>query len=119
MADDYTFEISFDGEQDGKKVVELTCMPNEDAAVVWGKVVVTAEKGTWVPTVIRYYDEDMEMARTMTFSAVKKVGGRNIPMQATMVPSDKPDESTAVIYDEIDFDAKIKSSMFTKKSLQR
>jgi outer membrane lipoprotein-sorting protein len=119
MADDYNFEVTFEGERDGKKVVELTCIPKEEAAVVWGKVVVTAQTDFWIPLEMKYFDEDLDLARVMTFSDVRKVGGRRVPLRATMVPTDKPNESTTVIYDEIEFDVKLNPSLFSKRNLQR
>ena len=38
MAEDYTFSITFEGMREEKNIVEITCIPNKNAAVVWGKV---------------------------------------------------------------------------------
>jgi outer membrane lipoprotein-sorting protein len=119
MADDYDFEVTFKGRRDGKEIVELTCIPKQDAAVVWGKVVVVAQTNHWIPLEMKYFDEDLDLARVMTFSDVKRIGGRFVPVRATMVPSDKPAESTTVIYDEIEFDVKLDPSLFSKRRLQR
>ena len=40
MADDYNFSITFEGIREGNAIIEITCIPYNDAAVVWGKVVV-------------------------------------------------------------------------------
>ena len=42
--DDYTSNISFEGVREGKKIYEITSIPNPDAAVVWGKVVTVMEQ---------------------------------------------------------------------------
>ena len=40
MADDFTYTLSFEGDRNGAKVSEVTCIAKEDAVVVWGKVIV-------------------------------------------------------------------------------
>ncbi len=55
MSEDFTNAVSFQGERAGKQVIEVTCTPNENAVVVWGKIVVTADAKTYDPTQIQYY----------------------------------------------------------------
>ena len=119
MADDYTFEITFSGEREGQEIVEVTCHPKPDAAVVWGKVIVRALRKEYLPLYIKYFDEDLRLARTMTFSQVKQLGGRRIPSLVTMVPEDKPEESTVIHYKQMDFDIDLKDSFFSLRTLQR
>ena len=119
MAEDYTFEISAQGERDGREVVEITCIPKEDAAVVWGKVVVTVREDDYLPVSAIYYDEDLELARTMVYSDIKTLGGRELPTKLTMKPSDKPAESTAIIYNELSFDVSHDDRLFSLRTLRR
>jgi outer membrane lipoprotein-sorting protein len=119
MADDYTFEITFSGGREGQEIVEVTCHPKPDAAVVWGKVIVSALRKEYLPLYVKYFDEDLRLARTMTFSQVKQLGGRRIPSLVTMVPEDKPDESTVIHYKQMDFDIDLKDSFFSLRTLQR
>jgi len=119
MADDYTFEITFSGEKEGQKIVEVTCHPKPEAAVVWGKVIVRALKKEYLPLFIKYFDEDLRLARTMTFSEVSQFGRRTIPSLVTMVPEDKPKESTVIHYKQMDFDIDLKDSFFSLRTLQR
>jgi len=119
MSDDYDFKTTFEGKRNGEEVVDITCMPKPEAAVVWGKLVVTVRTSDMQPLSVLYYDEDMELARTMTFSEVKKMGGRRIPTVMKMVPADKPAEYTMFRYDQIEFDLKLKDSIFSLRNLQR
>jgi len=119
MADDYTFEITFSGEMQGQEIVEVTCYPKPDAAVVWGKVLVKALQKEYLPLTIKYYDEDLLLARTMTFSQVSELGGRLLPAVVAMVPEDKPDESTVIHYKKIDFDIDLKDDFFSLRTLQK
>jgi hypothetical protein len=119
MADDYTFKITFSGEMEGQEIVEVTCYPKSDAAVVWGKVLVRALRQEYLPLSIQYYDEDLRLARTMTFSQVSQLGGRLLPAVVTMVPEDKPEESTVIYYKKIDFDIDLKDDFFSLRTLQK
>jgi outer membrane lipoprotein-sorting protein len=119
MADDYTFEITFSGGREGQEIVEVTCHPKPDAAVVWGKVIVSALRKEYLPLYVKYFDEDLRLARTMTFSQVKQLGGRRIPSLVTMVPEDKPEESTVIHYKQMDFDIDLQDSFFSLRTLQR
>lgn len=119
MADDYTFEITFSGEREGQDIVEVTCYPKPDAAVVWGKVIVSALRKEYLPLYVKYFDEDLRLARTMTFSQVAQLGGRRIPSVVIMVPEDKPEESTVIHYKQMDFDIDLKDSFFSLRTLQR
>ncbi len=118
-ADDYTFKVTFEGQRGGKETIELTLTPKEDAAVSWGRVVMEVEATTFTPIATKYYDEDGKAARTMTFSNVKVMGARHVPMTMKMTVADKPGEFTEMKYETLDFDAKVKDSMFSKNRLKR
>jgi hypothetical protein len=94
MTDDYTFEQSFAGVRDGEEVVEITCLPKPDAAVVWGKVIVRVRRRDYLPLAIHYYDEKLQPVRTMTFGDFKTLGGRLLPSTMAVVPADKPRSSS-------------------------
>ena len=72
-----------------------------------------------MPLTIVYYDEENEIARTMTFSDFRKDSGRLIPHVMKMTPADKPNEFTELIYDTITFDVPIKASFFSLNQLRR
>ncbi len=119
MADDYTFEQSFAGERDGEEVIEITCLPGPEAAVVWGKVEVRVRRGDYLPLRIAYYDERMELARTMLFSEFRSLDGRLLPAKMTVVPADEPEEQTVVEYHMIDFDPELDDDVFSLHNLRR
>ena len=72
-----------------------------------------------MPTWAEYYDEDGELKRTMTFSEYRKMGGRLVPTKSRMVPQDKPEEYTEMIYHELQFDIPIPQGTFSLSSLRR
>jgi outer membrane lipoprotein-sorting protein len=119
MADDYTFTVSFQGEREGVHIIEVICFPLTEAVVVWGKVIVTVEKETYLPIKVLYYDEDLVLARSMLFSDVGPLGGQDRPRQASIIPADNPDESTIINYHEMEFNIPINDSLFSLRSLQQ
>jgi outer membrane lipoprotein-sorting protein len=119
LADDYDFKISFQGQRDGLDLIEISCIPKPDAAVVWGKIVVVVRASDEMPLRLTYYDEDMELARTMTFDEFKLINDRKFPTLTRMVPADKPGEFTEYRVSQIAFDVKLKDKFFSLRSLQK
>ncbi|MCL7488584.1 MAG: outer membrane lipoprotein-sorting protein [Desulfobulbaceae bacterium] len=118
LSDDYEPEITFEGIRDGEDIIEFALLPHHDAPVVWGKIVITVRADDYLPVDSLYYDEDMILARTLTFSDVKEMGGRLIPVVLHMVPADKPDEYTELIYLQVDFDIGLPDSLFSIMQLR-
>ncbi len=119
MAEDYTFRVTFDGERGGGRVVEITCTPKPQAAVEWGRVVVAVRCPDWMPLSVEYFDEEGAPARTLTFEAVKEMGGRRLPTEMRVTPAAKPKEYTLVSYQEIEFDLSLDDGLFGLRQLQK
>jgi outer membrane lipoprotein-sorting protein len=119
MSEDYDPTISFEGEKDGHEVIEFTLIPKPDAPVVWGKVTLTLRAKDYVPLVEVYYDEDMKVSRTFTFSEVKEIAGLPRPMVMRVVPADKPGEYTQLTYEDLRFGGKIDDAFFSLSTLKR
>ena len=119
MADDYTFSITFEGMQDGKAIIEVTCLPNKEAAVVWGKVEVVVYADDYLPLRMIYYDEDLFLSRTLEFTNIEMMDGKMIPTMMNMIPADEPGESTTVKWEEIQFDVTIDDDFFSLRKLQQ
>lgn len=103
---------------EAKPYYEVACIPKPDAAVVWGKVVLKTRPDL-LPIDYRFYDEKGVLVRTMTFSDIVDLGGRQIPKRMKMTVTDKPDEYTEVIYEELAFDIEVSDQTFSLQSLRR
>ena len=119
IEDDYTSSISFEGKRDGVNIYELTSIPKEDAAVVWGRVVMEIVQKTLSPYRALYYDEEGLLIRTMTFDQPKIINKRTVPMRLILQPKDKPEESTVIVYKDIILDVPLAYSFFSLQNLQR
>jgi hypothetical protein len=116
---DYDIRLSFDGLRAGVEVYEFTLTPLPKAPVVWGKILMEVRKKDLMPTWAKYYSEDGEPKRTMTFSAYRTMGGRLVPSVTRMVPQDKPDEFTEIRYTDLKFDIAIPEENFSLAALRR
>lgn len=99
----------------------IELIPREDAAVVWGKIVIDVNVKNAVPVKETFYDDLMKKVRVLTFSKVQRHGSHMVPMVMELKPLDanKKKNSTKVIYEKVDFDTRIDSSYFTKQALKR
>ena len=118
IVDDYEFEISFEGERDGTEVWEFTLTPKPEAPVVWGHVVEQVRKSDLMPTWVEYYDEQGELARSIEFSGYISMDGRLVPATMDVIPADKPEERTRLVYHELEFDIGIDESFFSLRNLR-
>ena len=111
--------------------IKLT--PKPTAPVAWGKIVyVIWERGanvdgggggatTVLPEKAEYFRKAgaTRADRALTFSEVKKLGGREVPATMTMTVAKKPGEFTSITYKKLKFDLKIPDSKFTEQALRR
>ena len=119
MTEDYTFSITFEGMNDGKEIIEVTCLPNKEAAVVWGKVEVIVYADDYLPLRMIYYDEDLLLSRTLEFTNIEMMDGKMIPTMMNMIPTGEPGESTTVKWEVIQFDVAIDDDFFSLRKLQQ
>lgn len=119
LEEDYTAEISFEGLREGQNIIEFSLIPRLDAAVVWGKLTLVILADSHIPVVEYYYDEGMVLARTIRFSDIKPLGGRERPAVLTVVPADKPGEYTQFIYEQLSLNVELKDSLFSLSSLKK
>lgn len=118
LEEDYDASISFEGMRDGRGIVEFTLVPKPDAAVVWGKLVLTILADSYTPLLELYYDESMELARTFTFTDMRMLGGRERPAVLRVVPADKPGEYTEFIYEQLELNIPVGDDLFSIASLK-
>jgi len=101
--------------------IKLT--PKPTAPVAWGKIIyVIWERGDVIlPERAEYFRKAgaSRADRTLTFSEVKKLGGREVPAKMTMTVAKKPGEFTSITYKKLKFDLKIPDSKFTEQALRR
>jgi outer membrane lipoprotein-sorting protein len=119
LANDYHHRITFKGERDGQGVYEITLLPKEEAAVVWGKIVILVRKDDLMPLHEEFFDENEKPVRKMVLTDVKMMGGRLLPTRMSVIPYDQPGEFTEVTYVEISFDVELSETFFSLRNLKQ
>jgi outer membrane lipoprotein-sorting protein len=119
LSEDFDVTITFEGVRDGRKSIELTLDPKADAAVVWGRIVTLIDAESLHPLRSDYYDEDLKPSRSMTFSDIKALGGRQVPSRMRLTPADKPGEFTEMSYESLQLDPQVPASLFSLQGLKR
>jgi len=118
LIEDYEITPAFEGDRDGVEVWEFDLVPRPEAPVVWGRISYQVRKSDTMPVYARYYDEDGELVRTMTFFDYRELGGRLVPAAMRIVPEDKPGEFTEFRYSELEFDVDLDEAFFSLRRLR-
>jgi len=119
MADDYNQKLLGYEVIEGYNCYKIELIPHEDAAVVWGKVImwISKEELHWLKA--EFYDEDGYLVNTEILSDIKKMDDRVMPTRLEMIPADEEGHKTIMIFDKIDFDVDIKESFFSQQNMKR
>lgn len=96
----------------------ITALPKPDAAVVWTRVVARVRQDGLLPEEVRYYGDDGALARTVTFSDLRPLGGRRIPAVLTVVPAGKPGHRTVLRYLTLELDRPLPDARFSVYALR-
>ena len=114
---DELYEIELDKVEGN--TATLICIPRPDAAVVWGSISYTVDLEKTIPLIVSYFDEDGVLVRTIDFEDEEKIAGRWVSRKMTIKPVEYPDERTELVYEELEFDIKLKDDLFSVSSLRR
>ena len=96
IADDYTNTIIGEENVDGLDCWIIQLMPNEDAAVVWGKLVMWVDKQYFMQLKTQFFDEYGEMVSIMTSKQIKNFSNKKLPSIIEYVPLDKEGNKTII-----------------------
>ncbi|MFZ9045910.1 MAG: outer membrane lipoprotein-sorting protein [Cyclobacteriaceae bacterium] len=116
---DYQHKLLGDTTIEGYAAWKLELIPNEDAPVVWGRILAYIEKDNYFQLLFKYYDEDGFLINTMILSDIKQLGNRTIPTRLEMIPAENPDQKTVLIYLDMEFDLALEEQFFSLQSLKR
>ena len=119
IVNDYKHTVVGDSTIHNLDCYKIEMIPNPEAAVVWGKVIIFIDKADYLQLRVEYYDEDGYLINLMNFYDIKEMGGRTIPSRMEMIPADSPDKKTVMIYNSIEFDIDIEENYFTTQSMKR
>lgn len=119
LVKDYEHQLLGKEEIEGYNCYKVELIPNEDAAVVWEKIImwVSDEDFLWLKG--EYYDEDEELVNTEILSDIKQMDDRLMPTHLEMIPADKPGHKTIMIFEDIKFNVDLDESFFSIQNMKR
>ena len=117
IVDQYDHELIGTEENDGHPVYVIQSVPHEEAAVVWGQEVLRI-RDDHVLISQEYYDQDGVLVKTLETLEIGEMGGRTLAIRQRMGKTDAEDEWTEMEVENIEFDAEITDSVFTRSNLQ-
>jgi hypothetical protein len=117
IIDQYDHELTGQEERDGHFYYTVTSIPHEDAAVVWGKEVLTV-RDDYVLVEQQFWDQDGVLVKALETLEIREMGGRPVARVMRMGEVDKPDEWTQLTANAIEFDLELPGSLFTLSNLR-
>lgn len=117
LINDYVHTLESAEIVDGKKVYLIKSMPKPAAPVVWGMQKLRVREDLIVLSQ-EYYDEDLELVKSMTTLEIRMAGDRLYPMVWRMQKADAKDEYTQLDYKELEFMDELSDNLFTLSNLR-
>ena len=116
---DYTHHL-----ETTEKVREFDCYkliltPKENAAIVWGKVIMWVSMTDFVEIKTEFYDEDQTLVNTFNGYDIQTFGNRKLASRLEIVPADKPNQKTEMAIEKFDFDIAVEDSFFSQQNMQK
>lgn len=117
--EDYTHELNGSETIRGEECYRLTLIPKEDAAVVWGKIIVWITKQDFIEVKSEFYDEDGLLINTYNGYDIKEYQGRKIPSRLEVIPADKPNQKTVLTVHKNDFNMPMSDGFFSQQNMKK
>jgi len=117
IVDQYTHSLIETGTSEGMKVYVVESVPLEDAAIVWGKEVLSIRED-WIILEHSFYDQDGILVQKLDTLDIGEIGGRTAALRQRMGKVDAPDEWTEMEVSKIEYDVDISDRIFTLANLK-
>jgi len=117
IIDQYDHELITTEERDGHVYYTISSVPHEEAAVVWGKEVLTV-RDDYVLIEQQFWDQDGVLVKSMKTLEVVEMGGRAVAKVMRMGKVDAPGEWTQLTANSIEFDLELADNLFTLSNLR-
>jgi outer membrane lipoprotein-sorting protein len=118
IVEDYDHSILGSETIAGFECYKIQLIPHEDAAVVWGKILLWVSKTDFYELKAEYYDEESTLISTMTSTEIRQMGDRKLPAVMTMVPADKPGNKTIMEMVDVKFNVPIDDEFFSQQNMK-
>jgi len=105
--------------EESEESITLELIPNPDAPTPYGKVHLTAEKPSYAPTTIIYFDQRDTAVKENILSEYAEVEGRYIPQRFEVKDLLEEGNMTVVEWQDADFGVEIPEACFSQNALER
>jgi len=102
---------------DGHEVYIIESIPHEDAAVVWGKEVLTI-RDDFVMLKHQFWDQDDMLVKAFTTLEIREFDGREVSAVMRMQEEEKPGQWTEIRVEDNKFDIELPANLFTLSNLR-
>lgn len=118
VVNDYDHRMAGDTMIDNRNCYIIQMIPKPEAAVVWGKLIVCIDKKEYLELHTRFYDEDGKLINIMNAFDVKMMDNRLIPTRFEMIPMDKKNQKTEMIYRSVQYNRPLEDGFFTPEKMR-
>ncbi len=119
IVDDYTHTLLGSETIEGRVCHKVQLIPNPDAPVVWGKVILWIDQKDFIQIKSQQFDEDQELVQTMLGQNIKEMDGRIIATKQILIPADEQGHQTIMEYTNMDFDMPIDDQFFSTQNMKK
>ncbi|HEY5643403.1 MAG TPA: outer membrane lipoprotein-sorting protein [Woeseiaceae bacterium] len=117
IIDQYEHRLLSERVADGVTVYEIESVPHEDAAVVWGREVLSI-RDDYVVLEHAFYDQDGALVKALRSSEIGEMGGRTIALRQRMAKIETPEEWTEISVNAVEYDVELGDEIFTLSNLR-
>jgi len=117
---DYTHRILGSEIIDGRDCYKIELLPLDEAAVVWGKIIMWVSKDEFYQLKSEFYDDYMELVNIATSTEVKNMGDRDLPSVFRIYPANKEGNITELRIDHQEFNIEeINEAFFSQQNMKK
>lgn len=115
---DYQHTLLGDTLLQDRKCYLVQMVPKPQTAVVWGKIIACIDQQHYMELHSRFYDEEGVLINVMNGYEPKLMDGRLIPTRIEMIPMDKKNQKTEMIYKSVRYNQPIDDIFFTTEKMK-
>jgi outer membrane lipoprotein-sorting protein len=116
---DYNHKLLGEETIEGENCYKIELIPKENAAVVWGKIIMWISTKELYELKSEFYDEFDELSKTHMGSEIEYMDDRRIPTKYEIVPADDEKQKTVVKIQSMEFNIPIKEGFFSQQNMKR
>jgi outer membrane lipoprotein-sorting protein len=116
---DYNHKLIDEETVNGYKSYKIEMTPKEDAAVVWGKIIMWIIEDNFIQIKAEFYDEDNDLVKSEFGYDFKNMGGRLIPTRIEIVPANEEGKKTVLYIKEMKFNIDLPATFFSQQNMKR